>query len=79
MEQLLDSLVGPLSKDWCYYFYVLALLSLLGVVAAVYYSLSQLFKKKGKFNFVLAFNMIVTPLFSYFIARLYYNMCKNSM
>jgi hypothetical protein len=79
MMEFLDSLVGPMSKDWCYYFYWVAIFSLVIFAVAVINTLMVLFKSKKKFNFMFALNTVFTPLVSYLIARLYYNMCANSL
>jgi len=79
MENLLDLIAGPLNKDWCYYFYFITILSFLALLAAIVFCIANLFSKKMKMNALTALNIIITPLFSYYIARLYYNMCINSL
>ena len=60
MLDFLDSLVGPINSNWCYYFYFLALLSLLVSVSFGLRLLASLFMKKVKYSCssVMAFNKI---------------------
>ena len=73
-----DSLVGPVPKSYCFYFYIATLLSFFAFVVALFACLGLVFKKKETFNFN-HLNLIVYPLFAYFINRIYYNMCLNSL
>ena len=73
-----DSLVGPVGKEYCYYFYFLAILSFFLLLAAVLNAFLGIVKTK-KFNFWFIVNTILTPLISYFVSRVYYNMCVNSL
>lgn len=78
MIPFLDSLVGPINSNYCYYFYFLALLSLVvSLVFAVRLVLS-LFMKKKKFS-MLNVHMFIHFFIIYFVNRLFFNMCIRSL
>jgi hypothetical protein len=72
-----DSLVGPVPKSYCLYFYIGAILSFCLFAFAAFDCLASLFSK-GKFDMNKC-TMMLYPLFGYFINRVYYNMCMNSL
>ena len=79
MMELMDTLVGPMGKEWCYYFYWVAIVAFAVFVLALVHTLMTAFDSKKKFNFVVALNTVFTPFVSYLLARLYYNMCSKSL
>lgn len=81
MMKFLDSLVGPLHQNYCYYFYVLALIFLVTFVAALFGCFSLLFKKK-KSSLQTTSNCVLLTLNSlilYLVNRIMFNMCRNSL
>ncbi len=81
MMQFLDSLVGPLHQNYCYYFYVLALIFLVTFLAAFIGCLSLVFQKKRVSVQNMWFCLLSTlnSLIAYLVSRLMYNMCRNSI
>ena len=81
MMPFLDSLVGPLHQNYCYYFYVLALIFLLTFLAAFIGCLSLVFQKKRVSVQNMWFCLLSTlnSLIAYLVSRLMYNMCRNSI
>lgn len=77
---MLDSLVGPLDKKYCYYFYILAVMFLLSFIVSICVCFSTLFKKK---NIILKLSncilLSINSLTLYFVNRLMFNMCVNSL
>ena len=81
MMKFLDSLVGPLHQNYCYYFYVLAIIFLITFLAAVFGCVALLFKKKRPSMQTMSNCLLATvnALIAYLVARLMYNMCRNSV
>ena len=73
MNKLLDSLLGPLGPEFCTYFYILMVVSL--VVLAV---VRRLLTDK-KADIVTLLVLLVQPLLVYFVNRLLYTMCVGSV
>lgn len=78
MIKFIDSLVGPMSKDWCSYYYYSALMSLFFALIVIVKSVLSLILPSIKYNsndpiFILQF------LIMYILYRLMYNMCINSL
>ena len=81
MMTFLDSLVGPLHQNYCYYFYILALIFLVTFLAAVLGCASFLFSKKKASVQTMSNCLLLTlnSLILYLVNRLMYNMCRNSL
>ena len=73
---------GPLSRDYCMYFYLMSvvffvfvILSIIGVVSAVVMK-----GKKMDFMFILNSSMLIfNSLLAYLVNRLLYTMCTGSV
>ena len=80
MSNGIDSLFGPLSKTYCFYFY---LLSFGGLFVLIVYTLATLFvgisKKKGPMFYLYAFSVCLVYGMFYLQNRLLYNMCSHSL
>ena len=77
MLPLFDSIVGPLHQDFCFYFYILAILLFISFILSIISLLFYLFKNKS-----ITFQHIILPINAfvlYFVNRLLYNMCHNSI
>ena len=74
MNKLLDSLLGPLGPEFCNYFYILMIISLVVLAAAAIGVVRRLLMDK-KADVVL----LVQPLLVYFVNRLLYTMCVGSV
>lgn len=76
---------GPLTKDYCLYFYLLAIFSFVIFILALFSSIIQLFTmmRKGKqFDFGSLFHtvfILLNSLIVYFVNRLFYTMCLGSV
>ena len=81
MMKFLDSLVGPLHQNYCYYFYALALIFLVTFVAAIFGCITMLFTKKRSSMQTMSNCVLLTlnSLILYLVNRLMFNMCRNSM
>ena len=72
-----DNLMAPLEKDYCVYFYVMGLFSLLSAVVALVSVVPCMMDKKKThycFNLVL---LAVQMGVGYLVNRMLYNMCIN--
>ena len=72
-----DNLMAPLEKDYCVYFYVMGLVSLLSAVVAIVSVVPCMMDKKKNqycFNLVL---LGVQMGVGYLVNRMLYNMCIN--
>lgn len=79
LEQInVQSLFSPLTKESCNYFYFVSVISfIVFAVNALSFGHSFIFKKKTK---LLPLNiMLITPFLGYFVNRLLYSMCANSL
>lgn len=74
-----DSLMSPLSKDHCAFFYYLGLLSLFLALFAAVGLIMGLFKKKSGYamgGYVMSF---LSNLLMYYTLRIYYSICIVSL
>ncbi len=81
MMKFIDSLVGPLHQNYCYYFYALAMLFLLTFIASVFGCVTAMFSKKN-FSLQNTLSCVLIPLhflILYFLNRIMFNMCTNSL
>ena len=81
MMKFVDSLFGPLHQNYCYYFYILALIFLVTFVAAIFGCATLLLQKKSA-SYQTTTNCVLLTLNSlilYLVNRLMYNMCRNSL
>jgi len=79
MSEIDDIFFGPLSKNWCLYFYFLSILWFFFFLVSIIYLISFLFSKKANSNIV--FGMLIyslTLLVLYFEKRILHGMCINA-
>ncbi len=77
MQNILDTLFSPLSKDYCSLFYYLTVGSFIFVIFSIIMILTRAYKNKGK---TLILDLItIVPLYTviYLKNRLLYTMCIN--
>ena len=75
------SLLSPLSKNYCSWFYILALVNLLFIFILIIGFIFSLFSKNKeiqKHTYPIFYSFIVL-FFTYFQNRLLYSMCINSV
>lgn len=75
---LFDQIVAPVSNEYCYYFYILAVLFFVSTVVSLLTLALQLVKSFKSFKLI----SLLVPLntfIMYFINRLLYNMCVGSI
>jgi hypothetical protein len=78
MNKLIDSLLGPLGPEFCNYFYILMVISLVVLAAAVIGVVRRLLTDK-KADIITLLVLLVQPLLVYFVNRLLYTMCVGSV
>lgn len=79
MSDFMTTFFGPLSKQYCSYFYFLSIILFVFLIISAI-SLIGLFIKK--FDKTILFNnafVLINLLIAYFINRLFYTMCINSI
>jgi hypothetical protein len=80
-----DYLFSPLSKEYCTYFYILSMFFYVLLVIFILLSLGYLIKnfnnlKDIKFVLLIYGIQVIVSLFlSYFVNRLLYSICVNSL
>ena len=72
---MVNSLMSPLGREHCDFFYVLSMLSLLSLISVV----AMFVLKKGKKNVRNLVLLVVSPLLAYYVYRLFYSMCARSL
>lgn len=80
MADTTDSLFGPISKEYCFYFYILSVLGLVFMVLMFLLTLYVGIRKKEGFAFYLkSFSIALVYGVMYLQNRLLFNMCSNSL
>ena len=70
-----DSLMSPLSKDHCMFFYYLGLLTLLLALFALGGFIMGLFKKRSGYAMGAYFMSFLSNILMYYTLRIYYSIC----
>lgn len=78
MTDLSDYLFGALGHEYCTYFYILSILSFITFILTVL-SILYIIAKKKSTNYVQLALVAFQPFLAYFINRLFYTMCMNSV
>tara|TARA_Y100000591_G_scaffold247537_1_gene218638 strand:- start:4208 stop:4429 length:222 start_codon:yes stop_codon:yes gene_type:complete len=72
--------MSPLTKDYCYYFYLLGILSFVMLIVGLVTGIMKVLTEKkllvGLAHLVM---MSLGPLIAYYVNRLLYTMCVNSV
>ena len=79
---MLDTLFGPLGKDYCLYFYVLSAMSFSLFLLYMLYIIILVIKTPSKMNVPFLMHSLLVIMYSllvYFVNRLLYTMCINSV
>jgi hypothetical protein len=80
MSDFMNTLFGPLSGEYCLYFYYLSILSFfLLAMAIVTGVITGLQKDKGMYFYMSILGASVAYLISYFVNRLMYSVCSKAM
>ena len=78
MTEIMNYLFSPIGKEWCMYFYFLSIFAFVLFVIAIL-SLLGLLMKGRKVDGFTSFFMVFQPFLLYFVNRIFYSMCVNSM
>lgn len=80
MATFMDTVYGPLSKEYCIYFYLLSIIGFISlfivVISALLIGLSL---KKGIMFYLEMFMLCIPYALIYFTNRLLYSMCVGSL
>ena len=82
MNNFMDYFFGPLSKDYCLYYYILSIIMAITfvilLVVFIHFTLTE--EKKIKWTMIMSmFSTLFSIFMSYFVARLLYSMCSRSL
>ena len=73
-------LFGPLSSEYCIYFYFISIFSLFTLLTYIIPSVYLGIKKREGINYYISIISISFMFFiNYFVSRLMYNMCSSSL
>jgi hypothetical protein len=82
MATFMDKYFGPLSRDYCVYFYILTIMSAfafaMSVVSLAYYSITHIKKIDSMFVFNSIY-ILFSSFLAYFVNRLLHTMCVKSL
>lgn len=79
MTNIDEYLFGPLSKNWCLYFYILSILSFISFIFAFIYSLFYIFKKNADKRISLGLFIYSFAFFVMYVERrILHGMCIHS-
>ncbi len=77
MQNILDTLFSPLSKDYCSLFYYLTIGSFIAIILSIIMVLTRAYENKGKTLFLDLITIVPLYTVIYFKNRLLYTMCVN--
>lgn len=79
MPNINEYLFGPLSKNWCLYFYFLSIIWYIVFLVSLFYLIRYFFGKNVKSEIAVGmFAYSLTVLIMYFEKRILHGMCINS-
>lgn len=78
MTETMDYLFGPIGREYCMYFYFLSILAFVLFVLSAAVIVNLVVKGK-KFDTMNSFIMLFQPFLLYFVNRIFYSMCVNSL
>ena len=79
---LMNKLYGPLGKEYCTYFYILSIFFFLSFIVSIVFTILQIVKNPKIVNMKFVFTslaIIIYTLIPYYVNRLLYTMCINSL
>jgi len=82
MSDFMTTYFGPLSREYCAYFYFMSILFFVFFILSIIGVLSAVFMKGKKMDFMFIVNssmLILNTLLAYFVNRLLNTMCKGSI
>lgn len=81
LSEFLNSYFGPLSKDYCVYFYALSIFFFSLFLLAAFVTLLSIIRKPSELNIRFAIKSLLVLAYTfipYLVNRLFYTMCNNS-
>lgn len=78
MNEVMDYLFGPIGKEYCMYFYFLSVFAYILFIMALVSVMMMAMKGKVK-NMLNAFIVVFQPFLLYFVNRIFYSICVNSL
>lgn len=78
MNEVMDYLFGAIGKEYCMYFYFLSVLAFIAFIIALV-SVIRLMATNKKLPISTAVLVVFQPFLVYFVNRIFYSMCVNSL
>ena len=81
MSGFMDSYFGPLSREYCLYFYLMSVFFFLMIVLGAIGIVAEFINKPKKFDLMLFINAVMllfNAILAYYVNRLLNTMCMNS-
>lgn len=78
MNEVMDYLFGAIGKEYCMYFYFLSVLAFIAFIIALV-SVIRLMASNKKLPISTAVLVVFQPFLVYFVNRIFYSMCVNSL
>jgi hypothetical protein len=78
----MNTLFGPLNKEWCNYFLFISMIMYVLFIFAILIEIYFLFKHYKSLDFKMVMNgvfMLVNSFLAYMVNRLLYTMCVKSL
>ena len=79
MTEVMNYLFSPVGKEWCMYFYFLSVFAFVFFAIAVLSLFRIIHERTAKLDGSTSFLMIFQPFLLYFVNRIFYSMCVNSV
>ena len=82
MSDFMSNYFGPLSKEYCMYFYLMSIFFFIIMVMGLVGVVSTIILKPKQVNvmfFINALMLMMNSILAYFVNRLLHTMCANSV
>ncbi len=82
MSDFMSNYFGPLSKEYCMYFYLMSIFFFIIMVMGLVGVVSTIILKPKQVNvmfFINALMLMMNSILAYFVNRLLHTMCANSI
>ena len=82
MSDFMSNYFGPLEKQHCFYFLIISVIFFLLLIVAIFSQMVWVFKNYKQLNFRIfagAIVMLFNLFLAYFVNRLLYTMCNQSL
>jgi uncharacterized YccA/Bax inhibitor family protein len=81
MNNFVDLVFSPLGKEWCFFYFIILVMTFIALVGAIFVAIVSLFNVK-KFTFAAIYAILIGVFFgaiTYIQSRLIYSICLASL